>query len=536
VSITNFTVEFDALANRQSTGGLDSAVQALVGTVTFTPVMADDKPIMAPLYDPRAAGFKFLPTSGYIDSDGRLRDERSGSIGVRLWANDPVFNLDKLVYRVSFSLSTAVGLDVPVEGGFFEAPAEDETVNLSEVLESSTAGSAPAVYELGDVASAFGTSLVQVGSAAAARELIDAVSDFDPRLDDERATIDGSVTVAKLAENISTQVGNLGSTLFVTSSANILNADTDDDDTTKTCRLGVPHYSADEDPFLGVRLTSTSATNVVDVGGNTLTGTAANQVRIWTAADNVTAGGTERLRIDNNGATNVYGKLATAASASGSAGLIVPHGSAPSAPVDGDVWTTTAGMWVRVNGASERLAGFIDSDDDDRLSSGEATLKRRDCTSNVNTNSGNLRLTYFKARKTETITAIRTFSANTAQVGATLCRVGIYEEDPDTGDLTLVASIANDTGLWASTLTAYPVSLSASFVKTRGTRYAVGSLVVGASAYPTLPGQQATVPPSEMGQSPKQGGLLGGQTDLPASISAALVGDSTLQHYTVLVP
>ena len=30
----------------------------------------------------------------------------------------------------------------------------------------------------------------------------------------------------------------------------------------------------------------------------------------------------------------------------------IPHGTAPSAPVDGDMWTTTAGLYVRINGAT----------------------------------------------------------------------------------------------------------------------------------------------------------------------------------------
>lgn len=42
----------------------------------------------------------------------------------------------------------------------------------------------------------------------------------------------------------------------------------------------------------------------------------------------------------------------TAASATGTAGLNVPHGVAPTAPVDGDMWTTTAGLFVRINGAT----------------------------------------------------------------------------------------------------------------------------------------------------------------------------------------
>lgn len=455
---------------------------------------------------------------------------------IQLLAEDSDLNVSGLMWRVA--------LETPVDtrwrelaGWWIDAYADGATVDLSVVSPGVEADANPTFVDVGDVASAVGLELLTAASEDAARSAIDAVSDFDPRLDDDRTTIDGSVTVAKLASTIATQVGNLGSTLFVTDGDRILNADNNDDDTSKTCRLGVPHYSADEDPFLAIRLTSTSTTNALDLGGNTLSqATAANQVRFWTASDNVTAGGTERLRIDNSGVINCYGKVATAASASGSAGLIVPPGSAPSSPADGDVWTTTAGMWVQVDGLSERLAGVIDSDDDERLEVGEATLKRRDVTTSVNLTAGNLRLCYFTARKTETITAIRTFSANTAQVGATLCRVGVYEEDPDTGDLTLVASIANDTSLWLSTGTAYGVNLSASFVKSRGTRYAVGTLIVGNSVNPRLAGPHQILPATELAQSPRQSGLLGGQTDLPASISSASIGDTTIQHYTVLVP
>jgi hypothetical protein len=32
--------------------------------------------------------------------------------------------------------------------------------------------------------------------------------------------------------------------------------------------------------------------------------------------------------------------------------LRIAHGTAPSAPVDGDIWTTTAGLFVRINGAT----------------------------------------------------------------------------------------------------------------------------------------------------------------------------------------
>jgi len=50
------------------------------------------------------------------------------------------------------------------------------------------------------------------------------------------------------------------------------------------------------------------------------------------------------------------GKLSTLASATGGAGLTVTPGAAPTAPVDGDVWFTTAGMFAQVNGVTQQMA------------------------------------------------------------------------------------------------------------------------------------------------------------------------------------
>lgn len=50
------------------------------------------------------------------------------------------------------------------------------------------------------------------------------------------------------------------------------------------------------------------------------------------------------------------GKLTTVASATGSAGLNLPHGAAPTSPVNGDLWTTTSGIFVRINGSTQQPA------------------------------------------------------------------------------------------------------------------------------------------------------------------------------------
>lgn len=54
------------------------------------------------------------------------------------------------------------------------------------------------------------------------------------------------------------------------------------------------------------------------------------------------------------------GKLNTVASATGNAGLNVPHGAAPTTPTNGDIWTTTAALLAQINGATKTVA-FTDS-------------------------------------------------------------------------------------------------------------------------------------------------------------------------------
>lgn len=52
-------------------------------------------------------------------------------------------------------------------------------------------------------------------------------------------------------------------------------------------------------------------------------------------------------------APTTTGKLTTAASTTGGAGFRLPHGAAPTSPVDGDLWTTSAGgLYARVNGST----------------------------------------------------------------------------------------------------------------------------------------------------------------------------------------
>ncbi|MFA7265216.1 MAG: hypothetical protein WC054_02790 [Candidatus Nanopelagicales bacterium] len=62
---------------------------------------------------------------------------------------------------------------------------------------------------------------------------------------------------------------------------------------------------------------------------------------------------------DNTGATlggiGPTAEFYTPGSTSARAGLRIPHGTAPSAPTDGDIWTTTAGAYIRVNGVTKQI-------------------------------------------------------------------------------------------------------------------------------------------------------------------------------------
>lgn len=172
----------------------------------------------------------------------------------------------------------------------------------------------------------------------------------------------------------------------------------------------------------------------------------------------------------------------------------------------------------------------------DALTTGEASSDRRLQNQSFTMTSGVLRLSYFTAQKTETITQLRMSSATTA-AGATptLVKMFVYTVD-GAGDMTLVGVTANDTSLFATINTAYTRSLVGSFSKTRGSRYATGTLVVTGAAAPTIAGNQPTFAASEAAMAPRIAGALTAQTDVPASITAASLTNATAGPYVVLLP
>lgn len=140
--------------------------------------------------------------------------------------------------------------------------------------------------------------------------------------------------------------------------------------------------------------------------------------------------------------------------------------------------------------------------------------------------SGALRLTYWTATKTETVTQAKVRCNTAAGATPTLVRWGVWQEAAN-GDLTLVAAIANDPALFA-TVTAFTRSFSASWVKLAGRRYAFGVLVVTGAALPTFSGYPASasggLDSNELAVAPRLNAAVTGLSDLPSTISAGSLG------------
>jgi hypothetical protein len=213
-------------------------------------------------------------------------------------------------------------------------------------------------------------------------------------------------------------------------------------------------------------------------------------------------------------------------------------------PADGamavanDTTAATYRLCLRTNGTwgpAERDAEILAAD---LLTSGEQTIPRNELNGGTPTmTSQQLRLSYFTARKTETITQVKLWTAGTA-AGATpsLVRVGIWTTDATGALLSLVASTTNDTALLATLNTEYTKALTASFTKKVGQRYAVGVLVVTAAAAPTVVGSTMGGQNSIMSYSPVRGAGAGSQADLPSSLVAGSIAGSINRPYVVLLP
>lgn len=178
----------------------------------------------------------------------------------------------------------------------------------------------------------------------------------------------------------------------------------------------------------------------------------------------------------------------------------------------------------------EEALNHIQSDLLDRLAVGMTTIPRWFATTSVAlTTSGNMNLTYFTADQTATWAQVTIRSGGTA-AGATptLVRWGLYSEAGN-GDLTLQASIASDTTLFAAANTTYTKSITTPYAVTKGSRYASAILVVSAAAIPSIVGSvfTATAGTETLSVAPRLAAVITGQSNLPSSLTNATVAAGT---------
>lgn len=91
-----------------------------------------------------------------------------------------------------------------------------------------------------------------------------------------------------------------------------------------------------------------SASDQFVIAAATTLGTASDVIQLTTGGDLTLKG---KAGIDGQ-AVSSSTSLATPAATTAKSSIRLPHGSAPTSPVDGDMWTTTAGLFVRINGAT----------------------------------------------------------------------------------------------------------------------------------------------------------------------------------------
>lgn len=173
------------------------------------------------------------------------------------------------------------------------------------------------------------------------------------------------------------------------------------------------------------------------------------------------------------------------------------------------------------------------------LETGESVADITNAVTGVASTTQVLTLQGFRAVKTEQITRLQFYTSGTAAAATpSLVRAGVYVRQ--TGNVWgLAASFANDTALFAATLTTYTKTLTTTFNKQAGQDYAIGLLIVSAVAFPTL------VAPSNAGATgfatdallaqPMTFGRVTGQADLPTSIPAASVVASIVGQFHCLM-
>lgn len=209
-------------------------------------------------------------------------------------------------------------------------------------------------------------------------------------------------------------------------------------------------------------------------------------------------------------------------------------------PIDGadtSVWGALLNEFLLIAHNADGTIKSVPANVGVPLTTGETTFDRKFIDAPPAPTSGDVTLTYFIASKTETITQLAMYSAGTASSGATLVRYGIYSVATN-GDLALITATSNDASVFASSNTRYLKTLSSSWSKVAGNRYAVGYIVVAATTMPTVYGSTGAgnaVLDATWALEPRISGTRAGQADLPASVTAANVTANRRGPYVEMI-
>lgn len=114
----------------------------------------------------------------------------------------------------------------------------------------------------------------------------------------------------------------------------------------------------------GIDNDTNSSAIIFDTEGTIATGQVPGVIKLQTAAAGSLANALTLNSSQNAtfaGTGTFAGLVLTPATVAGSAGLRLPHGTTPTSPVDGDIWTTTTTIFARINGVSQDLVATVGS-------------------------------------------------------------------------------------------------------------------------------------------------------------------------------
>lgn len=221
------------------------------------------------------------------------------------------------------------------------------------------------------------------------------------------------------------------------------------------------------------------------------------------------------------------------------------NGEQPIPPVPAVGWQYAAlsndqALYIEETEGSSTPSGLVQiprsgaySTFDNGICPGAESMLRTNALTEQTLPSGQLNLAYFTAKRTETVTNVYAHTGSAAAAATpTLCRMGLYSVSP-TGDLTLVASAANDTTKFAATYSLVTMALSASYNLVAGQRYAIGALIVSTAATPTLLGAFFDLSAGLCNLSPRISGAIAGESDLPSTILSAAVNGGAPNWFAV---